>query len=47
MSDQTKASRGLFRALLRDVEGFRELAGLGKPLAASRQTVVPVGIGSS
>jgi starch phosphorylase len=35
MSDQTEASRGLFRALPHDVEGFRELAGLALDLRAS------------
>ena len=35
MSDQTEASRGLFRALPHDVEGFRVLAGLALDLRAS------------
>ncbi len=35
MSDQTEASRGLFRALPHDVEGFRELAALALDLRAS------------
>ncbi len=35
MSDQTEASRGLFRALPHDVEGFRELAALALDLRAT------------
>ncbi len=35
MSDQTEASRGLFRALPHDIEGFRVLAGLALDLRAS------------
>lgn len=35
MSDQTEASRGLFRALPHDVEGFRALAGLALDLRTS------------
>jgi starch phosphorylase len=35
MSDQTEASRGLFRALPHDVEGFRALAGLALDLRGS------------
>ncbi len=35
MSDQTEASRGLFRALPHDVEGFRALAGLALDLRSS------------
>src|ERR1700760_1502498 len=35
MSDQTEASRGLFRALPHDVEGFRVLTGLALDLRAS------------
>jgi glycogen phosphorylase len=35
MSDQTEASRGLFRALPHDVEGFRVLAGLALDLRGS------------
>src|SRR5580698_7662394 len=35
MSDQTEASRGPFRALPHDVEGFRELAALALDLRAS------------
>ncbi|HWW79474.1 MAG TPA: alpha-glucan family phosphorylase [Steroidobacteraceae bacterium] len=35
MSDQTEASRGLFRAFPYDLEGFRELAGLALDLRAS------------
>src|ERR1700743_2074471 len=35
MSDQTEASRGLFRPLPHDVEGFKVLAGLALDLRAS------------
>ena len=35
MTDQTEASRGPYKALPHDVEGFREMAGLALDLRAS------------